>query len=438
MNEVRCPVCNSVEHQSFWFWEKEDKLMRNWALDTKVHFSICRSCAAIFQNPAIAGSSSDELFAVNWNMEAASPLPSDEPVDWIQQFGNRAKVPGKALEVYAQTKRFEGFLQPLGWEVKTIGIDRLLKKPDKANFSTASETVESDTQDPFAFTSGFDLASPMEEELTDSDQFDLIFCTDVLNRTSRPVDVLHTLRGHVKDDGAILVEQENPFTLPRAGKICLTSEDTCLLSFHSLVYAMYKAGLTNAAAEICGRTRCLATKIDPQPDADAAQLVPPKIWEQILFKFQRNYYWAWVNSYLENYQAQAGVNPAALDTARQSLHQNPFDLHCIRDVCGACLLFVEEVTILRNSLAEDWPMTMHRIYEILKNDYALYDLLRRGPLEGCGTFAHIERFYFNDKLIYLTTPDYFKKYFSEEEARRLCDAMIQAGKVICGQLSSFL
>ncbi len=438
MNEIKCPVCNSLEHQSFWFWEKEDKLMRNWAVDTKVHFSICRSCTAIFQNPMIDTESSEDAFMASWDMDSTTQAPPDEPLDWIQQFGGTAKQPGKALEVYSKGKRYENYMQQLGWEIKTISINHLLQNQSGEEESLLSDKNETDADDPFSSPSAFGDIFTFDEGINASDRFDLILCTDALSHTSRPVEVLKKLHSHTKDDGTLILEQDNPFALPRIRKICLTSDELCILPLHSLIFALYKAGFTNTASEMCGRIRCLATKIESQPDADASQLIPKHIWEQIIYKFQRNYYWMWVTTFLENYRMQSQTNPNLLEETRKTLHQKPFELHCIRDVCGACLLFVEEVTTLRNSLAEDWPMTLHRIFEIWKNDYVLFDLLRMAQLDEVGTFQQIERFFFNEKMIYLTSGDYFQRFFSEEEARRLCDSIIRAGQQICGQLSSFL
>jgi len=53
MTDMPCPVCRRVNHHSFWFWEKEDQLLREWAIDTRLHFSICRDCGTIFQDPPV-------------------------------------------------------------------------------------------------------------------------------------------------------------------------------------------------------------------------------------------------------------------------------------------------------------------------------------------------------------------------------------------------
>ena len=422
MTTAQCPVCNSRNHQSFWFWEKEDKLMREWAMDTTVHFSICRDCALIFQNPPVAKASESDLFFTSWNIGADSTPQGDEPFDWLKQFTTIGKQPGRVLEVYSKNKRFDSVMTQNGWQVKTIRADRLMAKPE-----TSPPPLP-----------GLEPTAPEEDSLAEGEIFDLVLCFDVLGQCADPVGLLTKLHGYLRENGAIFVEMENPMAAPRAKKFCLTSDELQVFPFHTLIFTLYKAGFANTAAETCGRIRCLGTKADLNPDADPGKLMPQGIWGQVLYWFHRNYYWAWVISYLENFQARLQIQADYMDHARNELRQRFHELQIIRDVCGSCLLFVEEVSTLRNSLGEDWHLTLHRIFEIFKQDYALYDLLRQGPLEGVGTFPDVERFHFNEKMIYVTNADYFQRYFSEEETRRLCDAIIRAGQVVCRHLSSFL
>jgi hypothetical protein len=81
---------------------------------------------------------------------------------------------------------------------------------------------------------------------------------------------------------------------------------------------------------------------------------------------------------------------------------------------------------------------MQRIFDVFKNDMALYDILQVQPIPGLGVFDGVDRFHFNEKMVYMTNEDYFQKYFTEEDAKQLCAGIIQSGHTVCGHLSSFL
>lgn len=418
-----CPVCASVNHQSFWHWEQEEKLMRDWATDTRLHFSICRDCSSVFQNPMMeaAQSTADNLFGDDWNIGGTEEPQAHEPMEWVRQFTGYGRESGKALEVYFKTKRFENFLQQQGWEYKAIKIDELV-----SDGSDGSEFVE------------FNIDFSGTNQLEDGEQFDLVLCFDAIQHSPKPIDVLSRLYTHTKSDGALFLETFNTFSAPRVRRTCLTRDDYCLFHLHSLVFALYKAGFSNSASELCGNIRMLCTKMEAIPEADPTALIPKGMWGLLSYRFQRNYYWTWATRYLDNYINQQQSQQDLLDKARQQLHQSPQELHLIRDICGAVLLFVEEVANLRSTTQRDWSHTMKRIFDVFKNDYPLYDILQLSPLHGVGTFPDVERFHLNEKMIYMTTPEYFEKYFSQQEAEVLCDTIIQAGQKVCGHLSSFL
>lgn len=410
MNATICPICKSDSHQSFWFWEKEDKLMRMWAMDTRTHFSICRECALIFQNPLVHSPSSEESMFGSWDMQSDIPPPTKEPLEWLRQFPRRGRNPERALEVYYQTSRFKDTLQSENWDIQAVSLSDLLCE------------------------AGNGAALPAEGE-----EYDLIFCFDVLEKTNRPLEVLTKLHKHLKSTGGLLVECYNPHVAPRLHKVCLTSDDACVLSFQTLIYALYKAGFTNQGAEVCGKSRCYCTKIDPNPEADATKLVARTQWAHLTHRFQRNYYWAWVSGFLEKYLKQGQSNPDFLEHTRTLLRQRPDDLSYIRDVCGAALLFVQEIDSVRQTLSTDWSLTLKRLFDILINDYALYDLLQTGAaIPDFGTLPDIERYYLNDKMIFMTGTDYFERFFTQDDAAQLCEGVIKSGEVVCKNLSSFL
>ncbi len=414
MSDIRCPVCQSPEHQSFWYWEKEDQLLRQWAMETRTHFSICRKCATIFQNPPVAAPAAGDLLLFGWEGPSEPELPVQETLEWLRQFTRFAQTPGRALEVFVKKKRFEDVLTRKGWTVRALPVQSLLP--------------EAGSPPP-----------PDADALDENETFDLIIFCDALETTARPMELLAQLRRHLQPDGALLVETPNPLAFPRYKKICLTSAELCAFPFQSLIFALYKAGFTNHAAEVCGKIRCLFTPIDPQPGADPAQLVPRNVWEHALYRFQRNYYWAWAAGFLETYLAQWRARPGFRDEARAALRQHGLELAIVRDICGACLLFVQEVDTLRQTIGEDWNVTLGRIFDILKNDFQLFDLLRTGAeLPGLGTLPGIERYYYRDKMIFMTGADYFERFFTQAEAAELCEAIVNSGQVACQHLSSML
>jgi hypothetical protein len=412
MNATCCPICKSNSHQSFWFWEKEDKLMRLWAMDTRTNFSICRECALIFQNPLVHSPSSEDSMFGSWDSQSDAMISPKEPLEWLRQFPRRGRNPERALEVYSKNSRFKDTLQNENWDVQAISLSDLLSETGNASGATV---------------------------LADGDEYDLIFCFDVLEKTDRPLEVLSKLHKHLKSTGGLLVETFNPYVAPRLNKICLTSDDACVLPFQTLIYALYKAGFTNQAAEVCGKSRCYCTKIDPNPDAEATKLITPNYWAHLTHRFQRNYYWAWVCGFLDRFLKQTQSNPDFLQHTRTLLRQRPEDLSEIRDVCGAALLFVQEIDAVRQTISKDWSLTMQRLFDILSKDYVLFDLLQTGAaIPNFGTLPDIERYYFNDKMIFMTNTDYFERFFTQDDAAQLCQGIIKSGEIVCKNLSSFL
>lgn len=414
MSSVQCPICSSENHHHFWFWEKEDKLVRDWALDTRLTFSICRDCCTIFQSPKVESTSDQGSGFGSWG-DSTNVYPADEPLMWLKQFTQNGEKKGKALEIYRQEKRFESQLQQDGWEVvKTISESSLVGSSD-GSFSIVDENA------------------PAEGET-----FDVVFCFDLLSQTNHPVELLHAVHPYVNQDGGIYVEVNNPSIQPRINKLCLSSTEKTVFPFHSLVFTLHKAGFMNTAAEMSGKLRCFCSKIDPNPDTLPSQVLPEKLWEHTLYRFQRNYNWAKTAKYLQDYISRIPNEPNLVETARTELHQDQNMLQIVRDVCGGTLLFAQEVNELQKSLSEDWFRSMNRIFEVFKNDMALYDILQVQPIQGLGVFEGVERFHFNEKMIYMTNEDYFKNYFTEDDARQLCTGIIQSGQVVCGHLSSFL
>ncbi len=414
MNDIHCPVCQSINHQDFWYWEKEDKLLRMWAMDTRMYFSICRDCSTIFQNPLVPSSSDDSSFSV-WEDSDGDKLSNKEPLEWMRQFSGFGKEPVRALEIYANKPFFEDTLKEEGWDIKAISIQSL------SDFDQNSDDDSS--------------ASPLEE----GEDFNLIFCYNSLEKSTRPVMVLDKIHDHLKKDGGLFVEVANPNVAPRVDKICLTSDDVCVFPFQSLIFALYKAGFTNQSAEVTGKNRCFCTKIDKNSDADATKLVSNNHWSHVIYRFQRNYYWAWTASFLKKYLVQSQTQPGFLDQTRALLRQRSDDLAVIRDVCGATLLFVQEIDTVRQTIDSDWNVTMARIFEIFGKDYGLYDLLQTAnEMQLLGTLPDNERYFYNEKVVFMTTSNYFEKYFTKDEATQLCQSIIQSGEIACKTLSSFL
>ncbi len=414
MNQVQCPVCQSNNLQDFWYWEKEDKLLRMWAMDTRMYLSICRDCSTIFQNPLVPTSSEDSSFSV-WEEPDGDTLSTKEPLEWMRQFTGFGKEPDRALEIYANKPFFEKTLKEEGWDIKVVPIQSIIDSDQDSDDGSSD--------------------SPFE----DGEEFDLIFCYNALEKTTQPIMVLEKIHDHLKKDGGLFVEVANPSVAPRVDKICLSSDEICSFPFQTLIYALYKAGFTNQSAEITGKNRCFCTKIDKNPDADATTLVPHNHWSHLMSRFQRNYNWAWAASFLKKYMVQSQTQPQFLEQTRELLRQRPEELAIIRDICGATLLFVQEIDTVRQTLESDWHITMSRIFEIFSKDYGLYDLLQTGnEMELLGTLPDVERYFYNEKVVFMTTSDYFKKYFTKDEATKLCNSIIQSGEVVCKTLSSFL
>jgi SAM-dependent methyltransferase len=450
MTAVSCPVCQTTGHQSFWYWEKEEQLMRVWAPDTQVHFSICRACGLIFQNPLVDPTFFQNMGMPIFGMEEQTVSSPEEPMEWLRQFTGHGKEPVTALEIYTTQPRFQPALAQAGWTVKTIKPQALYGEPPVSESAQPEagegsdftpefipDTAKPDAAEGFEFDFDFSMDTG-DTPLSVDDQFDIVFCFDGLTQFSQPGKALSTIHSHLKEDGVFYMETDNPLVQPRHKRLCLTGYDACVYPFQTLVFALYQAGFKNHSSELCEKNRILSTKIEPNPDADPVKLIPSDYWWKTLSRFQRNYAWSWVVEFLSAYQTKAQTDPGTLDKVRESLLQRPFDKQYLRDVCGSCLLFIEEVGHLKTTLSQDWPSTMTRIFNVLKDDYALYDLLQLGPLQGVGTFPSLERFHFNEKMIYMATPDYFEKYFSEEESRQLCDSIDNAGRVVIGQLSSLL
>ncbi|MDX9752462.1 MAG: methyltransferase domain-containing protein [bacterium] len=421
MSERTCPVCQSLSHQSFWYWDKEDQLMKAWAQDTRVHFSICRECGLIFQNPRIT----DSFLSGNsfWGFETESPAdtPVNEPLEWLRQFTGFGKEVAKGLEVYSEKQTFHSRLASEGWTMKSVTSASLLQ-----------EACESPVP-----TDNF-FAAPVSDQIEEGEEFDLICCFDGFSQWEFPLEYLQKLYHHLKPGGGLYIETPNALVLPRFNHICLTGNDICIYPFHTLAFTLYKAGFKNTASELCVHNRIFCTKIDPNPEADPKQFIAETYWGQVSHQFQRNFYRAWGIKYLQAFMAKQRTTPDALNTARHYLVQNPLEKQILRDMCGACLLFVEEIGHLKESAAQDWQISMARIMDVLKNDYALFDLLKLGGLPRLGTFPKLERFHYNEKMIYMATPEYFERFFSESEAVQLCDEITEAGRVVVGHLSSFL
>ena len=342
---------------------------------------------------------------------------ADEAMDWLHQFGG---VHDNQPRWKCTTSRRFTASAAERVEVKTISLNHLLQT------NAGTETMDR--------KQGLVPTGTPE----DGEQFDVIFCFDVLERTIQPDTLTEPVSLISKPDGKLYIQVFNPYAAPRVNQTCLTAEDHCVYPFRTLIYTLYKNGFNNEGAEMSGKTRCICGKLDTLLSPKPSEVVPREYWAETTYRFQRNYYWMWVTRYLENYITQVQVRPEILDISRNQLSQNYIHRHFIRDVCGACLLFVQEVSSLQPTLAEDWHITMSRIFTAFKYDYALFDLLQRGNLTGIGIFPHIERFYFNEKMIYMTDADYFHKYFSEQEANQLCHIIVEAGKVVCGHLSSLL
>ncbi|MBI1390983.1 MAG: hypothetical protein GC154_21345 [bacterium] len=403
MDSVTCPVCKGASHHSFWFWENEDVLMRDWAPDCRLHFSICRDCAAIFQNPPAAVAESNFDFSGFGAMNAQDPNLAMEPIDWFRQFSGHGGNALRALEVYAAAPLFENPLREKGWDVTAVSAQSLLNG-----------------------------------EAPSADPYDVIFIYETLNEIGDPAGVLEKAYELLKEDGGVFVETENPIVQPRAGYITFTAKQKTLFSFHSLIYLLYKSGFRNHMAEVCGRLRLFAKKIERPGEIKPDVVVPKDHWSYLLYRCERNYQFAWAARFVGNFMQTRQSDPQALDKARQALREKNYQIQVIREACGAALLFAQETDTLRRTLSDDWPSTMTRVFEILKNDMALYDLLQMEPMNNFGLLTPIGRYFLNEKMVYITDNEYFTRYFSKEDAALLCDNIVKSSESVVGHLSSFL
>lgn len=401
-----CPICSSDKTQSFWHWEKEDVLVRAWAMDTQVNFSICRSCATIFQDPPIESSATGDGWSfAGTEADSAAMSGPHECIDWLQQFAGVATEPGTALEIHTGSPSIHGFLESSGWSVTTVLITDLENSP----------TVD-----------------------VPEGGFDLVTCFYALNRVRDPLSVLETVRTWIKPEGGLYMEEHNPLAMPRFGKICLTSENRFVFPYPTMNYIVSRAGFAQKMGEIAASGRGYFTCLDDIPEVEPLTYVTPDLWHNTIHRFQRNFYYAWATGFLRNYLETMASQPDGREKARARLHANPFHMQIIRDVCGSVFLFVQEVSTLNDTITNDWPQTMSRIFTILKEDYLLYDLLQTAEMPAIQTLPALDRFHLNEKLVYTTERDYFEKYFTLEDARQLNQSIIQAGGVVVGNLSSFL
>lgn len=412
---LQCPVCAGKNHHTFWYWDNEDSLMRKWAADCRIQFQICRDCAAIFQQSLNETESSPEIPFFEGFADELVRSSHHEPFEWLKQFANIGKQPCKALEIYAVQHRFSDALKEQGWEIHAVPYESLL----------------ADGQPPAETLAGGSFAA--------DDRYDLIFCFDVLSRTPAVVELMSAIHDRLTDTGVLYLEAINPVLLPRIDRMYLTSEQQCLMPFETMIFLFHKTGFINRGAELCGKARCFLSKSEPHPEADPTQLLEKRLWEYTLFRFQRNFYWVWAADFLRKYLQEQSRIPNCLEQTRAALAKRPGELQILRDVCGAVLLFVQEVDTLRATLASDWKATMQRIFDILKQDFAMFELLRTAsPIQGLGTMPDIERYYFNEKMIFMTNHDYFDRFFSETEAAQLCAGIVRSGEIVCKTFSSFL
>lgn len=401
----KCAICGSDELHSYWFWEKEDALMRSWAMDTRLHFSICRQCGAIQQNPPVGGQDdfADSVFMAFDQGADQGKDSTHETVDWLQQFIHIAKEPLRALELYGSTPRFVDYFQSLGWPAEAMSI---------REFETRGDV--------------------------ESEQYDIAIGFDALSRSGDPLHALKRVRETLKPEGGVYIQETNPFAIPRLNQITLTVEQRFVFPFPTLMFLLYQAGFVNKLTELGTSHRSFFTKREEDLGMTLRDFAQENLWSHLLMRTQRNFYWAWVTRDLASYVERVQSEPDLRDTMRAELRKKPIDLMIIRDVCGASLLFTQEVATLRQSLHQDWPVTMGRIFDILQNDYALYDLLQCSGVPGLGVFSGIDRFHFNEKMVYMTAPSFFEKYFSQQDAEALCAGIEQAGAVVVGHLSSLL
>lgn len=404
--QTACPICQQSQPYSFWYWEQEDSLMRAWSPDPNLHFVICRHCGAIYQDPPKAAEA-DWGLGTFGEEDILAKVGPNEPVDWLQQFVGRAKDPERVLEIYSQQPFFQPHFIESGWECDARSYQEL---------------------------GGDDNPTGEAENWG----YDLVICFDVLNRCHDPGGLLKKVHGWLKDDGGVYIQEINPLSLPRINQTCMTSHQQVLFCYPTLLFTLFQAGFVNKMSELGSWHRTFNVKSDIATELDVRDFVKPDLWQQACFRVQRNYYWSVVTRDLIDYVQKVQENPSLTDQLRNQLRQKGELVLQVRDVCGATLLFTQEVSTLSNSLQDDWPATMNRIFNTLKNDYALYDLLKVGGFNQLGTFPGLERFHYNEKMIYMTDVDFFGKYFTQEDAAMLCKEVTNAGANVVGHLSSLL
>lgn len=403
METVSCPICKSESSHSFWFWENEDVLMREWAPDCRLHFSICRDCAAIFQNPpAPLG---DDTFSMDAVMDASAAQSNqvNESLDWLSQFSGRAQEPMRALELFTKSAAFEETLKTQGSDVTAVSAKEFL-----------------------------------ENDYSQVEPFDIVICFDVLNETSDPNGVVQKAHSVLKEDGGLYVDVVNPLVLPRANQMCFTARQRTLFTFPTLMYLTYKNGFRNMMGEVTGSARSYLKKIEVPASVSPGEVASKDYWAFVTYRCERNYWFTWAGLYLYKFMQTRQSDPNALETARGQLRHDSQHLQIIREVCGVLLLFAQEVQTLQQSLEGDWHQTMARIFTILKDDLVLFDLLQLEPMENMGLLAPMNRFFLNEKMIYVAEAEYFKKYFTQDDAEQLCKNIFKSSQTVVGHLSSFL
>lgn len=403
METVSCPICKSESSHSFWFWENEDVLMREWAPDCRLHFSICRVCATIFQDPP--ASISESPFSMDFSMDAsAHPMnEAHEPLDWLSQFSGKGQDALRTLEVYSKKPKFEETLKSRGWDVKAV---------------SAKEFREND----------WGQDGP----------YDLVICFDALNECDDPEALAQKAHAVLKDDGGFYVDVVNPLVLPRGNQICFTAYERVLIPFPTLMYLTYKNGFKNLMSEVTGSVRSYLQKIPVPASVSPSEVASKDYWSYVTYRCERNYWFAWTGKFLAKFIQLRQTDPHALDTARNELRHDTQRMQIIREVCGVMLLFAQEVQTLQQSLSGDWHQTMARIFDVLKNDLVMYDLLQLEPMENLGLMVPMHRFFLNEKMVYTTDADYFKKYFNQDDAELLCNYIFKSSQTVVGHLSSFL
>ncbi len=403
METASCPVCSSESSHSFWFWENEDVLMREWAPDCRLHFSICRDCAAIYQDPSVEVN--DSSFSMDAFSNAANQQEGEanEAFDWFIQFSGHGKAPLRMLEVFSSSAKLANTFQSNGYNIEAISDSEFLEKDN-----------------------------------TGVEPYDVVIFFHILNETSDPNGLIQKARSVLKDGGGLYVDVTNPLVLPRMNKICFTAKQRTLFTFPTLMYLTYKNGFRNMMGEVTGSARSYLQTIDIPENVTPAEVASKDYWSFVTYRCERNFWYTWAARFLIKFMQSRSNDPNALDTARNQLRHDSQHLQIVREVCGVMLLFAQEVQTLQQSLSGDWHETMARIFGILKEDLVMYDLLQLEPMEGMGLLAPMDRFYLNEKMIYVAEAEYFKKYFTQEDAENLCKNIFKSSQTVVGHLSSFL